>query len=84
MSSHLGNDEKGMGASLLGRGGSLALVLALCCLCLGCGADPWGRPDRNDGSPPGLKSLLAAAALQPTQLDVLHTNDNWGETAPCG
>jgi hypothetical protein len=73
----------------------LALTLALA----GCGslpspADPLARmPDRPareaaQVSPLAWLSPLAtpagASAREPVDLVVLHTNDNWGETEPCG
>jgi hypothetical protein len=55
-------------------------VLMLGLLVVGCGRAPAGvylQPE----SP-----VDPTASLTPARLDlvVLHTNDNWGETEPCG
>jgi hypothetical protein len=31
-----------------------------------------------------VASCAGASSLEPIELVVLHTNDNWGETEPCG
>ena len=53
----------------------LALLL-LALLVAGCGRAPAGADPQVD-SPMGLTRA-------PLDLVVLHTNDNWGETEPCG
>lgn len=58
--------------------GITLLVLGL--LVAGCGrvpADMYTEP---------VSTVAPAAGLTPSPLDlvVLHTNDNWGETEPCG
>jgi hypothetical protein len=75
------------------------LLLLLCVLAAGCGpAAPVvdGPYAASESTPktsplagpfplpsPSVISELAATPL-PSQLLVLHTNDNWGETEPCG
>jgi hypothetical protein len=73
----------------------LALTLAVA----GCGSllspadPPVGTPDegaRQDTQVSPLAGLsplatpAGALAQRPIDLVVLHTNDNWGETDPCG
>jgi hypothetical protein len=36
------------------------------------------------GSPLPTPSAAATTLAEPVRLIVLHTNDNWGETEPCG
>ena len=55
----------------------LSLLMALGLLLASCGADAPLLPPANlapEASPTHL----------PVRLMVLHTNDNWGETEPCG
>jgi hypothetical protein len=71
---------------------SFAVCLLAISLILGnCNSD--SNPDLLT-SPLSQVSPLTAEALAPTptlaptpgpiQLTILHTNDNWGETEPCG
>jgi hypothetical protein len=76
---------------------SLAVgLLALCVVAVGCATT---TPDPGSGvSPPQPVSPLATSTAVPTatpvptptptaapvQMVILHTNDNWGETEPCG
>jgi ABC-type glycerol-3-phosphate transport system substrate-binding protein len=52
-------------------------MLAVCLLLAGCG---------NASSEPGSLSgsEIEAGVRADLELVVLHTNDNWGETEPCG
>jgi hypothetical protein len=48
---------------------------------------PTISPTATSGAVPSPTPVLSATAspmLPPMQLVVLHTNDNWGETEPCG
>jgi hypothetical protein len=59
------------------------LFVLLFGLFLGC----WGPLVPVDGpqtSPLVEASLAPRATPMPIRLVVLHTNDNWGETEPCG
>jgi hypothetical protein len=55
-------------------------ILLLGLLVTGCGRPP------ADQRLQGMPSTDPAVSLTPVPLDlvVLHTNDNWGETEPCG
>lgn len=70
---------------------SVLAVLALCLLAAGCGAvvpeaDGPGAAAASDGYTSPLVEAFptAPATPAPSHLLVLHTNDNWGETEPCG
>lgn len=79
---------------------SVLVLLALCLLTASCGAVAPGHrePDAvpsavSDASPlvqpfPLPSAVSGPMSSMPTpmasQLLVLHTNDNWGETEPCG
>lgn len=52
-------------------------VLAACLLLAGCGS-----ASSDPGSP--ADSGIEAGVRPELELVVLHTNDNWGETEPCG
>jgi len=70
---------------------SVCVLLSLCLLAAGCGAvaPKVGEPDADAASGRHTSPLvepfpLPSATPAPSQLLVLHTNDNWGETEPCG
>jgi len=57
----------------MSRSNSLGIAVLLACLLLtGCAGELAGK-----GSGPG-------GAREPIELVILHTNDNWGESEPCG
>jgi PBP1b-binding outer membrane lipoprotein LpoB len=57
----------------MSRSNSLGIAVLLACLLLtGCA-----------GELAGIESL-PGAAREPIELVILHTNDNWGESEPCG
>jgi len=77
----------------------LLLFLSLTLALVGCGSlpspadPPAAAPDERphgdaQASPLAQVSPLptprSAPAREPLDLVVLHTNDNWGETEPCG
>jgi hypothetical protein len=62
------------------RSTRVAALLILLVLVLGCGQSP-SSLDLLSG--PGLEPV-SGPSRGPMELTVLHTNDNWGETDPCG
>ena len=75
----------------------IASLLILSLIVAGCGsATPGGGLPASTQVQSVLQSPLASPTVVPTstpepaptptpvQLTVLHTNDNWGETEPCG
>lgn len=70
--------------------GAWLFAAGLCCLA-GC-AEMWGRDGSASISPLATVVQQPSTATSPTwtpmpgpvALVVLHTNDNWGETEPCG
>jgi hypothetical protein len=78
---------------------SIVLLCALCVLAVACtptglstqDSDPAGNSHTRTSpwvEPFPAPSISAndkpATTLEPSQLLILHTNDNWGETEPCG
>ena len=80
----------------LGSSTRLAAWLVLALLLASCGALPTNQPEPADDtrtvSPITTVAGVQYSPLAPTatmvpdplRLVVLHTNDNWGETEPCG
>ena len=56
---------------------ALAVLVVVALLLAGCGR----APAVDSRTVPELTELLTPG---PLDLVVLHTNDNWGETEPCG
>ena len=81
---------------LFRRLAKVAGFLALCLVAVGCATDTSGL--RSGISSPQQVSPVATSTAVPTatyvptptatagpvQMVILHTNDNWGETEPCG
>jgi hypothetical protein len=72
--------------------GLLSLLLAGCQGATsgsGEGGSPWIQapllpPATLMPAGPPTQTPVAVSSPMPKQLVVLHTNDNWGETEPCG
>jgi hypothetical protein len=57
----------------MSRSNSLGIAVLLACLLLtGCAGELAGQESGPGG------------AREPIELVILHTNDNWGESEPCG
>ena len=66
---------------MLSKRETLAIAVLLVSLLLaGCGR----TPSNADSQTVFLSELAAEPTPGPIDLVVLHTNDNWGETEPCG
>jgi|GEM_PF-3120901 len=70
---------------------SVCLLIAGVLFVAGCAKD--GSLEATHSAPPVLTVALGSTATRqaapsptasPVELTVLHTNDNWGETEPCG
>jgi hypothetical protein len=81
-----------MGGSSRLRSRAVALLVLLS-LVAGCGgATPAADSQRSPLADAQTSPLAPTPTLAPTatlppapiQLTILHTNDNWGETEPCG
>ena len=71
-------------------------LLVLCLVAVGCATDTPGPGSAVSPPQPVLpvatSTVVPTATPEPTstptaapvQLVILHTNDNWGETEPCG
>lgn len=58
----------------------LIAVLLVGLLLTGC-SDAWPKATSQDVA---VSEPVQDAARAPIGLTILHTNDNWGETEPCG
>jgi hypothetical protein len=74
----------------------VARILALCLAAVGCAAEmpEPASPISTTGSalpvatstpvPTPTLAPVPTPTAEPVQVVILHTNDNWGETEPCG
>jgi hypothetical protein len=80
----------------LHRLSTAAGLLALCLLAVGCATDTPEATSPVSPTQPVLPVATSTAVptstsvptptptAEPVQVVILHTNDNWGETEPCG